>query len=200
MISRALNLIFIHIPKTGGHSIDRFFLDRGLVLKEDERWHETAPQILDYLGPYYGECFSFSVIRNPWERMVSQWAWQSATDYKDQLATEWGNKGITFEAFLKSDFHWYTQKQLDNGHLSDQSHFIYDSDGNSLVGEVIRFEDLSAAFTRICRRCKLRHDDLQHLNRSHHDHYTKYYTDELVEIVSRMWPRDVEMLGYKFGD
>lgn len=201
MISRVAKAIFIHIPKTGGNSVDHYFLDRGLILANDELWHATAREVKAHLGDWlYDSYYSFSIVRNPWDRMVSQYFWQSATDYSEQIPTEWGNKNISFADFLKSDFAWYGDKQRANGHLLDQAHFILDDDDEPMVNEIIRFENLGPSFTKLAERLKLRHTDLPHLNKSKHGHYTQYYTGELADIVARMWPRDIRVFGYSFGD
>jgi len=44
MINHKKKFIFIHIPKTAGHSIDTMFLDLGLV--DEELWHFTSLEII----------------------------------------------------------------------------------------------------------------------------------------------------------
>jgi hypothetical protein len=41
---------------------------------------------------------------------------------------------------------------------------------------------------------------LPHLNRSEHEHYSKHYGKEEVEIVNQLYAKDVEYFGYVFEE
>src|ERR1700761_4694918 len=77
-----LKLAFVHVPRTGGTSI------RAALRKE---WpsivgagshsftllHQTAGVAQEQTHDW-GQYFSFAVVRNPWDRMISMWS--AATD------------------------------------------------------------------------------------------------------------------------
>ena len=77
-ISHPDKFIFFHTPKVAGSSIHIFFKDHyGLV---GEQRCDPIPSIhhmsaKDYLNsnPQYKNYFKFSFVRNPWDKMVSQW-------------------------------------------------------------------------------------------------------------------------------
>ena len=75
-------IAFIHIPKTGGssiaaalkHNVGAMRHDRtGSPFVCDEHWtYERLRQAVPRLDTY----FSFAIVRNPWDRMFSEWKWR----------------------------------------------------------------------------------------------------------------------------
>lgn len=184
MISKAFNCIFIHIPRTGGHTIDRLFLDNGLV--SEELWHYTAHDLITLIGwDKFCSYYSFSIVRNPWERWLSEWAWQTSINYATQIPTPWGNKNISFEEFCRSSHEWYPDVERANGHLGNQSDFIFDANDQLLVHTLFRFENLPWKFA-------------PKRNSTHHGEYRSYYSDATAELIGKRFERDVKLLGYSF--
>src|SRR5699024_9573361 len=58
--------VFIHVPKTGGKSVDT-----GMFNHVDCS-HVTVREYKNILGPkYFKQYFKFAFVRNPWERTFS---------------------------------------------------------------------------------------------------------------------------------
>lgn len=212
MICDKHKFVFIHIPKTGGHSVDKYFIQKGLV--DDDKWHCTGNQIMKYMGvEKWKEYQTFTIVRNPWDRMVSEYSWQGGLG-KDQIPTPWGDKNVTFKQFLKMvfksphDHHdmnlvrnfdtWYRLQEVKDGHLNDQYSFITDQNNNIIIDNLIRFESLNQQFKQMLVKVGLPPDDLPHLNKSKHKHYTEYYDQESIDLVACRFKRDIETLGYDF--
>lgn len=74
-------LFFIHIPKTGGSSIERV-LNCSLMLRKEGPWHYgTSPQhlplsIIEHEMPNFNECIFFTLVRNPYKRILSEFLWR----------------------------------------------------------------------------------------------------------------------------
>lgn len=197
MISDQVKCIYIHIPKTGGHTIDKYFLNLGLV--SQSIWHGTCRDIIEMVGEEtFNAYYRFTVVRNPWERWLSEYLWQGSA-FSTQIPTPWGNKKISFADFCRSDFRWYPKKQIAQGHLADQAHFVYTPDDKCLVNDVIRFEEFQVGFASMCRKLKLPVVNLPRLNATTHGPYWEYYNDELAELIGKRFERDVRLFNYRFG-
>ena len=92
MISESKQFIFIHVPKTGGNSLQEMLLkyseDKIDLYRENQdgverfaikssysaklKKHSILRDYKAYLTPeVYDKYFKFAVIRNPWERAIS---------------------------------------------------------------------------------------------------------------------------------
>ena len=63
-----ITFCFIHIPKTGVYSIVKTLKDGGAQKNHIIKQHEPISKVYKTLSP---NCKTFTVVRNPWDRMVS---------------------------------------------------------------------------------------------------------------------------------
>ena len=175
------DIIFIHIPKSGGTSIGTWL--GGLTLG-------GHPRIEDFL-PYKTNQVTFTVVRNPWDRVVSAYHYLFYTK-KETIFQSYIDKGIpSFEKFIKNLGTVTTEKVWFNG-LNSQCDWI-----RSGVDIILRFENLEEDFKQIQ---KITNDfrPLPHLNKSEHRQYREYFTDETREIVEQAFKEDIDRFGYEF--
>lgn len=74
MIIKQLQLIYIHIPKTGGSSIERIISDKcydGRIII-GHFIHETAIKLIKR-EPKFKDYYIFTTVRNPYDRLISQY-------------------------------------------------------------------------------------------------------------------------------
>jgi hypothetical protein len=64
MISHEHKFIFVHVPKTGGTSIES-------LLDLSGAKHNTARQYRNFFPDVWKRYFSFAFVRNPWDRVLS---------------------------------------------------------------------------------------------------------------------------------
>ncbi len=173
MLIYPLNSLFIHIPKTAGQSIEQCFLQflnipweyrHTLLLRPNHDpakgppilAHLTAKEYLSYgyISPQeFTKYFKFSFVRNPWERLVSEYNWRGHY-----------NK-YTFKYWLKKAFPkpgWTDVWR----HVMPQYEYLFDADKTCLVDFIGRFERLEHDFELIRNRINRQLPDLSHVNQS----------------------------------
>ena len=63
------NFVFIHINKTAGTSIND-------NIKMYAKPHYTVKEVQEKIGPDWFHAFTFTVVRNPYDRVVSQYVYR----------------------------------------------------------------------------------------------------------------------------
>jgi hypothetical protein len=182
-----LQFIFVHISKTGGASIEE-----ALGLRKQ---HLTARGFFHAMGQIAWEShFTFSIVRNPWDRVVSHYAYRVRTNQ-----TGLGDGKVKFaewvrEAYGRRNLRFYDKPMF----FMPQMNWISGDKGEILVSFVGRFERLQADFDVICTKVGRTSRALPHLNRSDRANYRSYYDDEARQIVGDRFRSDVETFGYSF--
>ena len=71
MISHEHRAIFVHIQKTGGESVTSAFGQSNRLAEK----HVSAQELRTLYGQaVWNSYFKFSIVRNPWDRLVSWWS------------------------------------------------------------------------------------------------------------------------------
>ena len=194
MISEKLKSIFVAIPKTGSVSVESVLKEFDFELVGPDRRHFTYSEHL-HTYPKAQNYFSFCFVRNPWDRLVSQYKYTGAYWLKIAAIED-----HSFESYIKNlvitgipfSRHRYPKKaDAEWGQLQ----FIYP--GMDFVG---KFENLQKDFDVVCDRIGIPLQELPHENKTEHKHYTEYYDDETREIVAEKYAKDIEYFGYDFGE
>lgn len=201
MICHPYRCVFIHIPKTGGISVEHVFL--GLV---GLTWDTRAPLLLrpnddpakgppylahlkatEYVSrgwlsrEHFDSYYKFSFVRNPWDRLVSEYKYRRhpmRMSFKTWLLERLPEPGFT-DAYC---------------HLVPQHEFIYDGDGRLLVDFVGRYESLQADFDKVCERLGMPATPLPHENRSLDPPRIRSLNDAKKRVRRWLWtlrPRNV---------
>jgi hypothetical protein len=66
------------------------------------------------------------------------------------------------------------------------------------VDYIMRFENLAGDFRAVCWAIGISPSALPQYNRSTRQHYSKYYDDELRELVRTRFAAEIERFGYAF--
>lgn len=206
IISHRHRFIFAAIPKTGTHSVRRALREH---LAEDDleqvglfvskrfpfaqfqgirHGHITLRQIRPCLEPgQFDGYFKFAFVRNPFDRFVSYCAFMSRDS---------GQFAADPTGFMK---HVLLQvRPVDHILYAPQHEFLTDADGSMLADHVGRVEEMQQSYDAICQRLGLPATTLEKVNGSSRGDYRQYYDQGLVEGVSTLYQRDLELFGYGF--
>jgi chondroitin 4-sulfotransferase 11 len=180
-----LPFVFVHINKTGGTSVARALGIR--------RRHRTARELEIEYGALWTQKFRFSIVRNPWDRVVSHYHYRLMTN-ESGLAEE----QIAFIDWVKLAYGEKDPKYCDRPkQFGAQWDWLIDQSGNCAVDYVMRFENLEDDFITLCSKLN-RKAFLPHLNRSNRGDYRSYFDNETKEIIAMRFKVDLEKFGYEY--
>lgn len=209
MISHTKRFILVHIPRTGGTLVEAGLGHHGIMLQGEQNYdslyfkHATARDIKRMMGDAWEGYFKFSIVRNPWDWVVSNYAYNrglhqcyvSGTRY-EAMRTPGKVPGWASEMSFESWLRWWLEEFNPSQHA-----LLADGAGKLLVDEVYRFENIQQDIGAICRRLDIefvpRPVDTRGKRKS--ADYRDYYTDETREQVAQHFRKDAELFGYTFG-
>ncbi len=206
LISITHGFLFVHVQKTAGTSLTRLLdpyalhpsgsrvnkLGSDLMLVRDWRRHhfrihaplKRAQRLIpaeDYAG-----LFKFAFVRNPWDRLVSWYAYLlKDTSHRHHRRVA----ACAFEEFARAEL-----KRPDRS----QWWMIEDREGRPGLDYVGRFETLAEDFAEVCRRLQLPASVLPRENVSTRKPYQDYYSRELAALVRARWAPEIEAFNYRF--
>jgi len=76
--------------------------------------------------------------------------------------------------------------------------FIRDEDGNIVVDDVLKIENLQSDFDVLCKKLDLGNITIPHLNKGFGGGWKEAYNDNSKEIITEIHKEDLDMFGYKF--
>lgn len=207
MISLSHKLIFIHIPKCAGQSVEETVLKsisneltfdnhRHLIscFQKPNSWNKSFPERLAHLKAYeYTELnfipkeiwttfHKFTIVRNPVDRVVSMWR------YLD-------NVNCSFDIFVNDFLPGAIDR--DNYFFQSQVSYLYDKNKERLlVDEIIPFKELNAYWTNFS---KIHHLDSNLIKRNSSNKKAKpLITDSIERRIKDIYRDDYEKLASYF--
>lgn len=201
--------IFIHIPKCAGTSLEAVLIPLATQqpriedLSEEERDRFWLPgkgekqhlKLRDFSRQYpLREYFKFAIVRNPWDRTISQIEFLLKGRYSREMFTG-ANSKENIEIYCHS-----TERPGNQDLSACQLDYLLDDSGRVGVDYIGRFENLAADFRQICTHLGLAPPPvLPHFKNAQRPfHYSEFYDDESVEWVRRRFARDIDYFGYTF--
>jgi len=198
MISFQKRFLFVHIPKTGGNSIQSVlarYSEDEIVRRPGqdgvERFGVSNPKYNlkkhSLLAAYraalgeeqFSRLYKFTCVRNPWDRMVSFYLTPTQEKQWDRKAF----KKTVSKALSAADY-----LRLDDS----------EADPFCNVSRIIRFENLAEDFRLVCADLGIPAEPLPKYNKSEREHYSKYYDAELRALVAERFAAEIARFGYTF--
>lgn len=206
IISHRHRFIFVPVPKTGTHSVRQALrlqlgpddLEQvGLFVNKRFPYDELARIRHGHLGlddvrAHVGDdvadgYFSFAFVRNPFDRFVS---------YCSFMTREHG----AFDADPQGTMHHilFELRPMQHIHFKPQSAMLTDSSGALNIDFVGHSERMQDDYDAICARIGMPSQTLERVNASRRGDYHQYYDQHLIDGVSALYARDLELFGYTF--
>lgn len=190
-------IIFIHIPKTGGSSVEHF-MHRAKLNKRDGKvgQHSTLSDVKELYGDSIADYHIFTIHRNPWDRILSLYLMNyKHNNFNFPLVPEIkGRRYVSFPDFYKTITPHHT-------HAEDFFHYM-EVDGiipNQL--QLLDFNNIEEEFTQywksIGREMPIPFPHVN-INTRATDGLRDYLISdpEFIDIISDRYAREIEYFGY----
>jgi hypothetical protein len=204
VLSRKFKTIFVHIPKTGGQSVEMVFIREHALT-----WKTRAPLLLRFnadprKGPKrlahllarqyteldhvsaetFAEFFKFAVVRNPYDRFVSY------INYREPQNSD--RPEAVFEHMARDAFTRHF--------LAPQIDYIADSTGKIIVDTIVRFERLQEELNPVFQRVLGKTVTLEHVNKSPEKRITRdSLSQALRQKIYKYYEADFDRFSYPSG-
>jgi len=214
MISLQNNFLFIHVPKTGGSSIQtllkKYSEDQLVPVGKGEEGFEISnakynitkhstlshyKSVLD--SKTYSKLFKFAIIRNPYERMISYY-----------FSPHWcGNIEWNKNAFLRlikktpTLRHYICETSLiakQFSHLGINININKKRKIDSDIDFLMKFEHLEDDFKLVCEKLGIPYSPIPKIYASNRLHYSEYYDDHLKYVVYNKFIEEITYGNYNF--
>lgn len=212
ILSHGRRYVFVHIPKTGGTALTLALEDRAMkddILVGDtpkavrrrkrlkaEGWagplgkHARLAEIEAVAGALQGY-FVLTLVRNPWDRMVSYYHWLRGQSFRHEAVTL--ARALDFAAFLA---HPSTRRAIT---AAPYSSYVTDRTGAERCDLFLRLERLDADIAPFEAHLGFRLAPLPRVNVSDRARdWRGYYDDATASLVAEICADDIARFGYRF--
>lgn len=165
-----MNVVYIHIPKTGGSSVKTFL--------QNELGHAPVWKVIEEIGiDEWEQAFSITTVRNPFDRALSQYSYLREISWP---ARSTNGMDCTFEEWL-SNPDWEGEK----AHLPQAAWLVYE--GRININLILRFEDIEKNWPGIPHLKKAQ---------SRPENWRDAYTDDMLKLAYDLYKVDFLTFDY----
>jgi len=188
------NLIFLHIPRTAGTSIADWLLsNKGNSHYAQWETHPKLSTVLENRIP----CTSFTVVRNPWDRMISLYFYMRNISINKN--SNWIKMNNITHNTIPSFEEWVCN--IDDRLMPEEYWFKESTPQVDWIDReidiIIRYENLKEDFIKIQQEFKTA-IELPYLNSSGRSDYADYYNDSTKKLVGKIFEADIDEWKYSF--
>jgi len=215
-------IIFIHIPKTGGVSVSTALKSAGALKRGYGVCHDIARKIVKKEDR---NCIIMGIVRNPYDRLYSLYEF-----YRKKRSDI--DKHITFESFIinfeekyylvKDQFNTCYDFLIDRCEGEGEGYEICSAEdpdyirrknemrlakllekrGKLIPTDIIKFENLQSEYDLFCKKYKIK-NCLIEMNKNELKNndicWSELYTEEMQKIVNRIFYKDFETFNYSYS-
>lgn len=212
MILEKWHSIFIHVPRTGGGSMETTLLrsyfnkqriqandpDRKKLLERNGKWtqHNTIAETVDDFEINEKDYFKFCFVRNPWDKAVSEFLYLHKMDGCHCKIKELPS---LFRDFVKNKmFHCCWEN-----HWLPQYDFIINKEGHRAMDFIGRFESLQEDSAKLLSKFGI-NSPLCNFNSTRWNtkrirgFYKNFYDEESKKDISKTFEKDIDYFKYTF--
>ncbi len=205
-----MHMIFVRIPKNASTSIYEHLGPFNLVHKHRKLFmenlkhplyrgvfdptHAKPHEIKKILPVNPDNYFSFTVMRNPWDRFVSMFTFTNKMELWRLFNL---TQPPTFEEFCEIAEDKMNFGSTDFFPTQNQSQWLT---GGFQINQILAFENLKEEFASMVESRGIEHirPNLPHLNSTHRKEYKKYYNSYTQGLVSTIFSDDISLFDYSF--
>lgn len=182
-------ILFVHIPKTGGTSISTALFGK-------DAGHPYLYQFYFANKNYTKAFYKFCVVRNPYDRLVSTYFHFTTNTINPIIKKLWDNFKINSfeELVLKMEDPVFFIKLTSIIHFVPQHEMISYKDLQ--MDRIFKFENFDNVEQELNAHLKDTQISLKKLNSSKRTSYQDYYNPKTKAIVYKVYKRDFELFDY----
>lgn len=209
MISNSKKFIFVHIPKTGGSSIEKdlipFFDEKIKIVGSNsivnEKLknpiknsfnsfkHATAIELQEEYGiEKWNSFFKFSVIRKAEDRLISLYFWKQK------------NRRYNKSTFISETLPQQHKTNPDNGKraLWSINKYVCDYNNNLILDKLIDFDNFTIQYSNLLKNdLNINIINNSHINKSTPIGIENYYKDtELIEMIREVYIKENKFFNF----
>lgn len=214
ILSRGRNYLFLHAPKTGGTALSLALENR--AMKDDILLGDTPKAIRrrdrvkgvnssgrlwkhSMLSDLYGlirpeevdRLFIFTLVRNPWDRMVSYYHWLQTQNFEHPAVGL--AKSLGFAEFVA---HPQTLAAM---RFAPYGRYVRDREGRERCNLFLRLEHVDADLAGLEDHLGFRIGPLQRINASQRIRdYRGYYDERTRALIAEVCAEDISRFNYRF--
>ena len=198
-------VIYVRIGKCAGTSLKRYFKGMGLYCRVGKRQFNSSNRFIDFyndpieknldnirrLGDIWQSSFKFTIVRNPFSRLVSGYEY-----CRKHGARSSPNTQIDFKTFVR---------QLDEAKLNafEEKHIGRLQTDHCIqeCNRIIKIEHLNEEFGSLCEEMGIENRGLAVRNANR---YTQspldYFDAETLQVARTLFQPDFDVFGYEKGE
>lgn len=216
--SEQMTFVWYRVAKTGTRTLNQILSDNCPDYRYVARSGPKLMQPTDvkrFNDLTTSRCFTFTIVRNPWDRAVSAWlnkirvdprapSYTSESAYRHSRFCKALDPSLSPATVFAKDFDWFIQRLPESKLFRNDAHFMPQTQilSDLDIEYEGRFEDYEQSIRVIFDRIGLSAPtNLPHKNRSKSPakEYCNYFTEESKATVAKLYAEDIDRYEYSYG-